>query len=93
MKHNANSKASTDFQRLVRSFNIGDYVMVRLIPERFPSGTVKKLHAQNVGPFQIIKKINSAVYVVDLPPEFCSSCTFNGDDLILCFLMLILIHS
>ena len=25
----------------------GDYVMSRLKPERFPSGTIKKLHAQS----------------------------------------------
>ena len=64
-----------------RTFNVGDYVMVCMRPERFPLGTVKKLHAQNTGPFKILKKINSNTYVVDLPPNFGISYTFNVEDL------------
>ena len=51
-------------------------------PERFPPGTVKKLHARSAEPFQIIKKINSNTYVVDLPPDFGISCTFDIEDLV-----------
>ena len=51
--------------------------MVCMRPERFPPRTVKKLHARSTGPFQILKKINSNAYVVDLPPDFGISCTFN----------------
>ena len=38
----------------------------------------------NAGPFQIRKKINSTIYVVDLPSDFCGNYTFNVDDLIPC---------
>jgi len=82
MKNNANYKDFTDFYRRMRTFNVGDYMMISLRPERFPPGTVKKLHVRSAWTFQIRKKINSIVYVVDLPPDFCSSCTFNVDDLI-----------
>ena len=51
-------------------------------PEGFPPGTVKKLHARSAGPFKILKKINSNAYVVDLPPDFSISCSFNVENLV-----------
>ena len=56
--------------------------MVRLKPERFPPGTLKKLHAQGAGPFKIIKKVGSNAYVLELPPELGISSTFNVSDLV-----------
>jgi len=41
MKNNADYKASVDLYRKLRKFNVGDYVLVRLRPERFPLRTVK----------------------------------------------------
>jgi len=82
MKINADYKTSTDLHRILRTFNVSDYVMVRLRLERFPPKTVKKLHAQSIGPFQILKMINSNAYVVDVPPDFGISCTFNVENLV-----------
>ena len=70
-------KQNADSHRRAQEFAEGDYVMVRLRPERFPSGAVKKLYAWGVGPFKIIKKIESNAYVVDLPSDFRISSTFN----------------
>jgi len=56
--------------------------MVRIRPERYPPGTVKKLHARSARPFKILKKIKSNAYVVDLPPDFSISLSFNIEDLI-----------
>jgi len=56
--------------------------MVRKRLERFPPGTIKKLHAQSAGPFQILNKINSNAYMVDLLPDFDISCTFNVENLV-----------
>ena len=47
IKNNADYKASADLHCQLRTFNIGDYVMVRMRPERFPPGNVKKLHARS----------------------------------------------
>jgi len=47
MKNNANYKDFTDFYRRMRTFNVGDYMIINLRPERFPPGTVKKLHVQS----------------------------------------------
>ena len=56
--------------------------MVRIRPEWFPPGTVKKLHARNAGPFQILKKLNNSAYVIDLSQDFGISSTFNIEDLV-----------
>ena len=92
MKNNADYKASADLHRRL-TFNVSDYVMVRMRPEWFPPKTVKKLHARSAGPFQILKKINSNAYVVDLPPDFSISCTFNVRFHIEVPLLPLLIHS
>jgi len=77
MEDNVDYKAPVDLHYKLRIFNVSDYVMIRLRPERFPPGTVKKLHARSVRSFQILKIINSNAYVVDLPLDFGISCTFN----------------
>ena len=56
--------------------------MVRLRPERFPPGTVKKLHARRAGPFKIIEKVGPNAYVLDLPSDWGISSTFNIADLV-----------
>ena len=58
MKNNVDYKASADLHRRLKTFSVGDYVMVCMRPERFPPGTVKKLHARSARLFQILKKIN-----------------------------------
>ena len=55
--------------------------MIKLRPERFPPGTMKKLHAQGAGPFKVIKKVGPNAYVLELPPEYGISSTFNICDL------------
>jgi len=50
--------------------------------ERFPPGAAKKLTACNAGPLKVLKQINPNVYVIDLPPNFEISSTFNISDLV-----------
>ena len=69
-------------RRRTKEFTEGDHVMVRLRPERFPPGTLKKLHARGAGPFKIIKRVGPNVYVLELPPELGISSTFNISDLV-----------
>jgi hypothetical protein len=64
-----------------RKFNTGDMVLVRLRPERFPSGSFTKLHARRAGPFQVTKKLGANAYIIDLPSNFGISPIFNIEDL------------
>ena len=68
-------------RKRIKEFNEGDSVMIKLRPERFPSGTMKKLHARGAGPFKVIKKVGPNAYVLELPPEYGISSTFNISDL------------
>ncbi|KAG6756672.1 hypothetical protein POTOM_040112 [Populus tomentosa] len=72
---------SANARRKDRQFNNGDMVLVRLKPECFPSGSFTKLHARRAGPFQVIKKLGSNAYVIDLPSDFGISPIFNIEDI------------
>ena len=63
-------------------FNAGDYVIIRIRPKRFPPEVVKKLTARRAIPFKILKKINPNAYVLDLPPDYGISLTFNISNLV-----------
>ena len=56
--------------------------MVRIRSERFPPGTVKKLHARGGGPFEMMKRINDNTYVLNLPEDFDISLIFIVEDLV-----------
>jgi hypothetical protein len=56
--------------------------MIRIRPERFPSGTVKKLQARSAGSFKVLKRIGSNAYVIELPSDYGISSTFNIEDLV-----------
>jgi hypothetical protein len=82
--HSSNTryKVQADSRRRHLEFAVGDYVMIRIRPERFPSGTVKKLQARSAGPFKVLKRIGSNAYVIELPSDYGISSTFNIEDLI-----------
>jgi len=44
--------------------------MIWIRPERFPPGTIKKLHTRSVHPYKILKKINPNAYVINLHSDF-----------------------
>jgi len=61
----------------MKEFNEGDFVMIKLRPERFLPRTMKKLHAREAGPFKVIKRIGPNVYVLELLLDYGISSTFN----------------
>jgi hypothetical protein len=82
--HSSNTryKVQVDCCRRHLEFAVGDYVMIRIRPERFPSGTVKKLEARSASPFKVLKWIGSNAYVIDFPSDYGISSTFNIKDLV-----------
>ena len=79
---NAQYKLQADLHRRHNEFNVGDYVMIRIRPERFPSGANRKLHARSAGPFKVLQRVGPNAYVLDLPHDFGISSTFNIEDLV-----------
>ncbi len=66
----------------IRSFNIGDWVLIHLRKERFSSLRKNKLSPRAASPFLIINKIYDNAYVLDLPSSCPStSNTFNITEL------------
>ena len=53
---NEEYKLATDVHRRSKEFNVGDYVMVRIRPERIPKTFSKNLYARAMGPYSIIRK-------------------------------------
>lgn len=78
---NEHYKSIADVHRRLQEFSEGDMVMVRIRPERIPSGKVRKLHAKKMGPFKVLKKISSNAYMLDIPVDFGISNVFNVEDL------------
>jgi len=65
------------------NFVVGDFVMARIGPERFPKNSLKKLHARTMGSYQIIRQLGSNAYVLDLPDSLGISPISNVEDLTL----------
>ena len=79
---NFDYKLRADVRRKFKTFDINDLAMVRIRPERFPLGTVIKLHARSAGPFKILTKLNDNAYVIDLLEDFEINPTFNIENLV-----------
>ena len=54
--------------------------MVHLRKDRFLVSTYNKLKAKRIVPFRIKHKVSDNTYVIDLPPDFQISPTFNVSD-------------
>ncbi|CAL1408143.1 unnamed protein product [Linum trigynum] len=67
--------------RKARNFEVGDWVWVHMRKERFPHQRRSKLLPRSEGPFQIISKVGTNAYKLDLPGEYGISATFNVSDL------------
>ena len=79
---NAQYKLQADLHRRHNEFNVGDYIMIQIRPERFPSGANQKLHARSARPFKVLQQVGPNAYVHDLPHDFGISSTFNIEDLV-----------
>jgi hypothetical protein len=77
----AKYKEQVDLHRRHVVFEVGDLVLVRLRPERFPRGAIHKLHHRRAGPFKILHRLGSNAYHLELPTDLSISPIFNVEDL------------
>jgi len=80
-KSNANAMSQANKHKKNVQYQPGDLVWIHLRKERFPSKRKSKLMPRSDGPFEILEKIGSNAYEVDLPGEYGVSTTFNVADL------------
>nr|GEX39023.1 putative reverse transcriptase domain-containing protein [Tanacetum cinerariifolium] len=58
-------------------FEAGNFVWAVLTKDRFPLGEYNKLSTKNIGPLEIVEKINSSAYRLKLPNHIRCSDIFN----------------
>ena len=79
---NEEYKLVADVHHRSKEFNVSDYVMVSIRPERIQKTFSKKLYARAMGPYSIIRKMGSNAYLLDLPNDMDISPVFNVEDLL-----------
>ena len=79
-KTNEAYKAKADKNRKQLEFKLGDLVWLHLRKERFSSRRKNKLLARSDGPFEVIEKVGSNAYKLQLPEDMVVSATFNIGD-------------
>jgi len=78
---NDSYKHPADMHHRAVNFAVDEFVMARIRPERFPRNSLEKLHARAMGPYQILRKLESNAYVLDLPDSLGINPIFNVKDL------------
>nr|GEV51835.1 reverse transcriptase domain-containing protein [Tanacetum cinerariifolium] len=80
--NNAKYKAEAHLKCRIVEFEVSDFVWVVQTKEHFPAHEYNKLAAKKIGPMEIVKKINSNAYRLQLPSHVCTSDVFNVKHLI-----------
>ncbi|KAK7401254.1 hypothetical protein VNO78_12593 [Psophocarpus tetragonolobus] len=62
------SKANRGRKEII--FNEKDWVWLHLRKDRFPTQRKSKLSPRGDGPFQVLKRVNNNVYILDLPEDY-----------------------
>ncbi|GAV56545.1 hypothetical protein CFOL_v3_00087, partial [Cephalotus follicularis] len=78
---NENYKTTADIHHRHQEFSKGDMVMARMRSERFPTGTLRKLHAKRMVPYHIRQRLIADAYVLELLNDVTISPIFNVEDL------------
>lgn len=83
--NNNKYKAQSERHRCKVTFKVGDLVWLILTCDRFPAGESNKIWERNIGPFEILPKINENIHRLHLPSHLKTSYMFNVKHLTPCF--------
>ena len=79
---NEEYKLTADVHRRSKELNVGDYVMVCILPERIQKTFSQKLYARAMGPYSITRKLGSNAHLLDFPNDIDISPVFNIEDIL-----------
>jgi len=65
--NNYNYQSAAEFHKRLQDLVIDDEVLIRVHPERFPMGTLKRVHTRRMGPYKVLKRFGSIAYELDIP--------------------------
>ncbi|KAL6519096.1 hypothetical protein OROGR_018416 [Orobanche gracilis] len=75
-------EAHANQRRRAVEFKVDDFVWAILTKDRFPAHTYNKIAAKKIGPVEIVEKINSNAYRLQLPSHVETSDVFNVKHLV-----------
>ena len=79
---NEKNNLTANVHRRSKDFNVGEYIMVCIHPERIPKTFSKKLYARAMNLYSIIRKLRYNAYLLDLPNDMDINHVFNVEDLL-----------
>ena len=65
--NNYNYQSAAESHKRLQDLVIDDEVLIRVHLERFPMGTLKRLHTRRMGPYKVLKRFGSIAYELDIP--------------------------
>jgi hypothetical protein len=80
---NEQYKFQVDLHKCHDILNVGDYFMIQIKHERYPSETSHKLQVSSDILFKVLQMIESNSYVIKLPLNFDINLTFDMKDLVI----------
>ena len=78
---NCNYQSVAEPHKQLQDLAIGDEVLIRVHPERFPLGTLKKLQTRRRGSYKILRRFDFNAYKLDIPHDLGISSVFNVDNM------------
>ena len=73
----ADYKLATNAHHRTREFKEEDYVMIRICPACYFKISIKSLHAGSLGPFLILRNLESNAYFLNFPLHITIRPIFN----------------
>ena len=76
-----NYKSFANLHSRLQEIAVGDEVMLRVPPQRFPPETWEKLHIRCISPYRVMRRIGSNAFELNIPCELGINPVFNVEEL------------
>jgi len=78
---NYNYQSVAESHKRLHNIAIGDEMLIRVHPERFPLRTLKRLHTRHRSPYKVLKRFDYSAYELDIPHVLGSAlCSTSRTD-------------